>query len=252
MTAVMFVLAVTSMAVSTFNEVKTVRRHQWFMVILLVPVSFGVFLVGRNLWWELRPFPEFPSLMKHPDKLLVGSVVYFDSFPDNCIHVVPASGGTARKITCLEGELTAWLPDGRVLVTSYGNREKVSDDKQVILDIQTGSVTPSESASIPRWNDVYEVVGPNGERLRTVSRQGRLTLFMQDSNGERELFTVSAPTSYTLGYPAWSPTGEWFVVKDGLDRLLTITTDATPTVRVLAKNAWGQAVTGFDFDAQPD
>jgi hypothetical protein len=66
-------------------------------------------------------------------------------------------------------------------------------------------------------------------------------------NGERTLFSVRAPTSYTLGNPSWSPTGEWFVVKDGLDRLLVITTDETPTVRILAKNAWGQAVTGITF-----
>ena len=245
----MYVLIVTSVAVSTFTEMKKVQKHRWLLAVIFVPVSFAVFMVARNIWWELRPFPDFPSLAKEPDSELVGTVVFFDSFPDNCVHVVPASGGQPRKVTCIQGELTAWLPDGRVQVTSYGNRDKVSDDKRVIVDIRTGSVVPSDSSSIPRWSDVYEVLGPEGERLRTVSRRGRLTLFMKDANGERELFTVSAPTSYTLGYPAWSPTGEWFVVKDGLDRLLTITTDATPTVRVLAKNAWGQAVTGLEIGA---
>lgn len=247
----MYVLACMEVLVTIFSQMNKSHMHRLVLALVLLPIFFGVFVFARNVWWELRPFPDFPSLIKHPDQKLVGSVVFFDSFPDNCIHIVSASGGAPRRVTCLEGEMTAWLPDGRVQVTSYHDRDKASDDKRVIVDIETGKVVAGDSSLIPLWTDVREVLGPNGERLRTVSRGGRLTMYITDAAGERVLFSVSAPTSYSVGYPAWSPTGEWFVVKDGLDRLLTITTDETPTVRVLAKNAWGQAVTGFDFEGEP-
>ena len=223
------------------------NRGRWFLAILLIPVLFGVYVVGRSLWWELRPYPDFPSLIKNPDSNLTGTVAFFDSFPDNCLHVIAASGGSSRKVKCLKGETAAWLLDGRVQVTSYAQRNKDSDDVRLIVDVQTGKTTSVPSDSIPPWSETVQVQGPNGEWVRTVSRRGNLTLFLKDMNGERTLFSVRAPTSYTLGNPSWSPTGEWFVVKDGLDRLLVITTDETPTVRILAKNAWGQAVTGITF-----
>lgn len=226
---------------------KRLVKQPWLLAILLIPTTLGVFIFGRSLWWELRPFPDFPSLIKNPDSNLSGTVAFFDSFPDNCLHIIPASGGDSRKVTCLDGEMAAWLPDGRVQVTSYANREKNSDDTRVIVDVESGKTTSVPSDSIPPWSEVVRVLGPNGEQLRTVSKRGVITLYLRDAGGERELFSVGAPTSYTLGYPSWSPTGEWFVVKDGLDRLLTITTGTAPTVRMLAKNAWGQAVTGLSF-----
>lgn len=226
---------------------KTQDKRRWFLAVLLIPTALGVFFFGRSLWWELRPFPEFPSLKKNPDMSLSGTVAFFDSFPDNCLHIVSASGGDSRKVTCLQGEVATWLPDGRVQVTSYGNRDDDSDDTRVIVDVETGTLTPARSDSIPPWSQSARVPGPNGEQVRTTSERGVITLYLRDVSGERELLSVGAPTSYTFSSPSWSPTGEWFVVKDGLDRLLTITTDATPSVRVLAKNAWGQAVTGLSF-----
>ncbi len=221
------------------------NRGRWFLAILLIPFLFGVYVVGRSLWWELRPYPDFPSLIKNPDSNLTGTVAFFDSFPDNCLHVIAASGGSSRKVKCLKGETAAWLLDGRVQVTSYAQRNKDSDDVRLIVDVQTGKTTSVPSDSIPPWSETVQVQGPNGEWVRTVSRRGNITLFLKDMNGERALFSVRAPTSYTLGFPSWSPTGEWFVVKDGLDRLLVVTTDETPTIRILAKNAWGEAVTGI-------
>lgn len=230
---------------------KRLNKRNWYLACLVVPLFLVIFLVGRNVWWELRPFPDYPSLLKHPDSQLGGTVAYFDSFPDNCIHVVAASGGVPRKVACMEGESASWLPDGRVQVTSYGNRKDATDDKRVIVDPETGNATAANSDSIPQWMKPTTVEGPNGERVRSVSRHGVFALFLTDISGERKLFSVRAPTSYTMGEPAWSPTGEWFVIKDGLDRLLTITTDATPTVRILVKNAWGQAVTGLSLSTVP-
>ena len=226
---------------------KRLVKQPWLLAILLIPTILGVFIFGRSLWWELRPYPDFPSLIKNPDPKLTGTVAFFDSFPDNCLHVVAASGGSSRKVKCLKGETATWLLDGRVQVTSYANREKNSDDERFIVDVETGSTTSVPSDLIPPWSEVVRVLGPNGEQLRTVSKRGNFTLYLRDAGGERTLFSVRAPTSYTLGYPSWSPTGEWFVVKDGLDRLLVVTTDETPTVRILAKNAWGHAVTGLLF-----
>ncbi len=226
---------------------KDLRKQRWFLAVVLPPVLFGAYVFGRSLWWELRPYPDFPSLIKNPDSNLTGTVAFFDSFPDNCLHVIAASGGSSRKVKCLKGETATWLLDGRVQVTSYAQRNKDSDDERFIVDVQTGKTTSVPSGSIPPWSETVQVQGPNGEWVRTVSRRGNITLFLKDMNGERSLFSVRAPTSYTLGYPSWSPTGEWFVVKDGLDRLLLITTDVTPTARILAKNAWGQGVSGINF-----
>jgi len=226
-------------------------KHKWLLACSVVPVVLLVFLVGRNVWWELRPFPNYPSLISHPDSRLTGTVVYFDSFPDNCVHVVAASGGESRKVACVEGEATAWLPDGRVQVTSYGIPEQSSDDKRIIIDVETGEPVPIATSPNPQWTESSAGEGPNGERVRSASRRGIFTLFLTDIGGERKLFSVKAPTSYTMRDPAWSPTGEWFVIKDGLDRLLTITTGATPSVRVLAKRAWGHAVTGLRVGIDP-
>lgn len=232
---------------ATFLQVKRQDKRRWFLGVLVIPTALGAFFFGRSLWWELRPFPEFPSLKKNPDTSLSGTVAFFDSFPDNCLHIIAASGGNSRKVKCLDGEMAKWLPDGRVQVTSYANRDKDSDDTRVIVDVETGTMTSAPAESIPPWSDIARVLGPNGEQVRTVSERGVITLYLRDASGERELFSVGAPTSYTLDHPSWSPTGEWFVVKDGLDRLLVITTDTTPSVRVLTKNAWGHAVTGLSF-----
>ena len=245
--SVMSILPNMRCGMSTLSIVNMTSKQRWLLTGLLIPAAFGAFMFGRSLWWELRPFPNYPSLIKHPDERLMGTVAFFDSFPDNCLHIVSASGGSPRKVKCLEGEVATWLPDGRVQVTSYANRNKNSDDTRVIVDVETGKSVPVRSEAIPPWSEVVQVLGPNGEQVRVVSRRGVIKLFLRDINGERELLSVGAPSSYTFGYPSWSPTGEWFVVKDGLDRLLTITTGATPTVRVLAKNAWGQAVTGLSF-----
>ena len=226
---------------------KKVSKKQWFLTILLIPSVIGIFVFGRSLWWELRPFPDFPSLINNPDTKLRGTVVFFDSFPDNCLHVIAASGGTSRKVKCLKGEVATWLPDGRVQVTSYADRDKSTDDERFIVDVATGQSLSVSPESIPAWSEATQMQGPNGEQVRTVSRRGTITLFLKNANRERVLFSVGAPTSYTLSYPSWSPTGDWFVVKDGLDRLLVITTNETPTVRILAKNAWGQDVTGRTF-----
>ncbi len=243
----MSVLSDSRLNVSTFCKMKRLSKQHWFLALLLLPALLGVFVFSRSLWWELRPFPDFPSLVNNPDTNLTGTVAFFDSFPDNCLHVIAASGGVSRKVKCLKGEMATWLPDGRVQVTSYADRDKSSDDTRVIVNVETGRTTPVLSASIPPWSDPRVVQGPNGEEVRTISRRGNIALILKDVNGERTLLSVNAPTSYTLGPPSWSPTGDWFIVKDGIDRLLTITTNATPTVRILAKNAWGQAVTGRSF-----
>ena len=60
----------------------------------------------------------------------------------------------------------------------------------------------------------------------------------------RTLLSVPAPDTYTFGQPVWSPDGEWFVVKDDLDHLLSVTTADDSTTRVLVEGGFGQAITG--------
>ena len=210
-------------------------------------VAVGGFFVARALWWSLRPTPEFSSLVAEPDESLVGTVAFIRPFPkDDCVWTVAAAGGEPEEVACIEGGAGAleWLPDGRLQSTRYKGGEGTSDTGSWIIDVATGEVEEVPADEIPPRTEPPTVVGPDGERIETRSERGRLTMTMTAGGETRTLLSVPAPDTYTFGQPVWSPDGEWFVVKDDLDHLLSVTTADDSTTRVLVEGGFGQAITG--------
>jgi len=231
------------------------RRRRWPIIapVVLVVVVVG-FLLGREVYWSLRPVPEFASLVTDPDPSLTGTVAFQEVGADNCVWVVPASGGAARKVTCLEGfaggGTLRWLPDGRLQDTRYPRAGSDESARSVIIDVRTGATTDVPAAEIPpapAWQE--HPAGPGGETIDDRSRRGRLTVSLTADGRSRELLSVGAPSTYSLGQWAWSADGSFVVAKDDTDRLLLITTGDPSKTRVLAEGGWGAAVTGRTFSA---
>lgn len=216
------------------------------LVAVAVVVVVGGFFFARSLWWSLRPTPEFPSLVTEPDESLVGTVAFIRPFPeDDCVWIVAAAGGKPEQVACIDGgagELE-WLADGRLQSTRYEGGEGTSDTGRWIIDVPTGDVEEVPADEIPPRGEPAPVLGPDGEQVESVTSRGRLTMTMTLGDEVRTLLSVAAPDTYTFGSPAWSPYGEWFVVKDDLDRLLLVTTGDDSSTRVLVDGGYGQAVT---------
>lgn len=232
------------------QQVRSGRRRLIVGVLVGVAlvVAVGGFFVARALWWSLRPTPEFPSLVAEPDESLMGTVAFIRPFPeDDCVWIVAAAGGEPEEVACIDGGAGSleWLPDGRLQATRYKGGEGTSDTGRWIIDPATGEVETVPRDEIPpRAEPPTTVVGPDGEQVETVSERGRLTMTMTVGDDTRTLLSVAAPDTYTFGQPAWSSDGEWFVVKDDLDRLLLVTTADDSTARVQVYGGYGQAVTG--------
>jgi hypothetical protein len=241
------------------SDRRRTRRRGAIVAVLAVVgliVVAGGFFVGRSLWWSLRPTPEFPSLVSDPDESLVGTVAFIRPFPeDDCVWIVAAAGGEPEEVACIDGGAgdLEWLPDGRLQSTRYKGGEGTSDTGNWIIDVATGETEEVPVDDIPpRTEPPTTVVGPAGERITTVSERGRLTMTMSADGDTRTLLSVVAPDTYTFGQPVWSPDGEWFVVKDDLDRLLLVTTADDSTTRVLVESGFGQAVTGDQVPGRAD
>jgi hypothetical protein len=230
------------------QQVRSGRRRVVVAVVVGVAlvVAVGGFFVARALWWSLQPTPEFPSLVAEPDESLVGTVAFIRPFPeDDCVWIVAAAGGEPEKVACIDGGAGGleWRLDGRLQSTRYKGGEGTSDTGSWIIDPATGEVETVPRDEIPPQAEPPTVVGPGREQVETVSERGRLTMTMTAGGETRTLLSVAAPDTYTFGQPAWSPDGEWFVVKDDLDRLLSVTTADDSTTRVLVEGGFGQAIT---------
>ena len=231
------------------------RRTAPFIVgaLLVVAVLTGGFFFARSLWWALRPTPSFPLLVDNPDPLLRGTVAYLKPYPnDHCIYVAAASGAASKRLTCVEGakgggEL-AWLDDGKLQVTHYGDAQHPDDIWRKTIDVETAAIEDVPRSAIPaRQEPPASAAGPNGEIVTSSSGRGTLTVTMTTRERTRTLLSVGAPDTYTFGSPVWGLDGSWFVVKDDLDRLLVVTTGEPSQTRVLVEGGWAQAVTGEDF-----
>lgn len=231
------------------------RRRRWPIIapVVLVVVVVG-FLLGREVYWNLRPVPEFGSLVTDPDPSLTGTVAFQGVGADNCVWVVPASGGAARKVTCpvgfAGGGTLRWLPDGRLQDSWYPGPDTQVAARSVIIDVRTGATTDVPAAEIPPAPARQEhPTGPGGETVADRSQHGRLTVTLTVDGRSRELLSVEAPSTYSLGQWAWSADGSFVVAKDDTDRLLLITTGDSSKTRVIAEGGWGAAVTGRTFPA---
>lgn len=227
------------------------RRRVAVGVAAAAVVLIGGFFFGRALWWSLRPAPSFPALVDNPDPSLHGTVAYLQPYPnDDCIYVAAASGAASKRLSCFGsaggGELV-WLSDGRLEITHYGDAQHPDDVWRKIVDVETGAIEDVPRDEIPAWSEPPATApGPNGEIITSTSSRGTLTVTLTTDDDTRSLLSVGAPNTYTFGSPAWGPEGDWFVVKDDLDRLLVVTTGDPSQTRVLVEGGWGQAVTGAE------
>ena len=231
------------------------RRSRKRTVAILLPIAMvlliGGFFLGRSLWWSVRPAPDFPSLATTPDPGRRGTVAYIKPYPhDNCVFVVAASGGPPKEVGCVEGAATdlRWLPDGRLEGSRFERGPGMTVNRRWIADVRAGTIEDVPNSESPPMKDLPESVpGPHGEEVVATSARGRLTVTLRSDEGTRTLLSVDAPETYTLGQPAWSPDGTWFVVKDDLDRLLLVTTADPSQTSELVDGGWGQAATDADL-----
>ena len=199
--------------------------------------------------------PKFESLAAQPDSALLGTVAFLKPFPDNdCVWFVAASGGAPKKVACVEADAGAleWLPDGRIQATRYKGGEGTGETQSWILDVTTCAVEAVPRDQIPPQQTPPSVAsGPQGEKVSSKSENGRLTMKMSDQTGTRTLLAVDAPDTYAFGQPTWSPDGEWFIVKDDVDRLLLVTTADPSRTRVLVDGGYDPAVSADEDPSNP-
>jgi len=229
------------------------RRGLIIGAAIAVPLLLvGGILLGRSLWWSLRPTPEFPALAAARDDTRVGTIAYVGAYPnDGCIWVARAAGGAERRVGCVRGSANdlVWGADGRLTGTRFVRSAEDGTTYGWVVDLPAGTIrdVPGSRGAPSKGRASEEPVGPNGESVAFTSSRGRLTVTLEDGATTRTLVSVAAPDTYTFGQTAWSPDGSYFVVHDDLDRVLLITTAADPEVLVVGERGWGPAVT----DAEP-
>lgn len=233
---------------------------------LVVAIVVVVVLAAREL---SRPVPGFPSLAATPDMTLQGTVAYLGD--GNCVFVVAAAGSPSKQALCLPpfdpkdaetlgkpyGPQLTWRADGRLEVTMFrmsgptgkGEPPTYGPYWQKVVDVRTGAVADTPAASLPAVPAVTgrTTTDPAGNTVRFTSNpeSGHVTVTLTDKAGAtRTLLDERGPGSYTYGIAAafFAPDFRTVYADDG--RILVITLDATPVVRVLVK----PADTGVDRD----
>jgi hypothetical protein len=149
------------------------------------------------------------------------------------VHLVSLSGSPDRRVACnADGDYTpvenvVWLDDGRL---------QVFKDTYTVYDLRTGtSVVISADAAVSMPAPV--ITNADGQTLAATSTGGRVAVTVTDANGTRTLLDKDAGKLYELGTPQWAADGTSVLVHDSADRILLITTGATPVTRVLATSA---------------
>lgn len=234
------------------------RRRRWTIAaVVAVPILLiGGLLLGRSVWWSLRPTPDFPALASVPDATRAGTIAYIQAYPDDgCVWVARASDGERRRVGCVEGSVgnLTWRADGRLEGTRFVRTARGGPEDRWIADIPAGTIRDVPGSRQPPSKEPVpdDPAGPNGERASFRSTRGRLTVTITDAAGTRSSTSVAAPDTYTFGQTAWSPDGSYLAVHDDLDRVLLITTGAHPRILLVAKGGWGPAVTSIDVLAAP-
>jgi Tol biopolymer transport system component len=116
------------------------------------------------------------------------------------IYVVPAGGGTARRITGVGSQdHPDWSPDGRLIAYTWAY-DLGFDDVRVIRPDATGDAPVTDDLSV---SDGYPAWAPSGRRL-AISRLGRIWTVAPDGSGLRQV-THGGPANLGDYDPSWQP-----------------------------------------------
>lgn len=250
------------------------RRARWaltaavaigaVLVVLLITVIVQVATADR---WAP---PEFGSLAAQPDPTLQGTVAYVAAGP-RCVRVVAAAGQPEKDLLCVGDQVSTpsagtgtagatsptkemgpqlrWRPDGRLEVTMFrmadpgaspSSELQLAAGWQKVIDVATGEIqdvppgdVPAEPAEVPA-----PTVNAAGERVDTVTADGRTSVLLDSGAGARTLLSFPAAPSeanYQFGPAFWAPGGDWIAAGDG--RILIITPTDPAITRVLRDDA---------------
>jgi hypothetical protein len=242
------------------------RRHRRTIVLAVVAVVAVVLGIGvaSVLREAARTVPAFPSLLDAPDPTLVGTVAYVDG-STGCVRIVPLGGGPSRQVYCLPpldpadaeakgkpvGPELVWRPDERLRITMFRMTDPpgpgVRPGWQRTVDVTSGAVTETPADAVRDAPDLTTrpAAAPDGRTLafRSDPASGEVAITVTGADGTvRTLLEARGPGTYTYGLRTafWGPDGRTVLADDG--RILVITTDPTPVVRVLVDNeagGWG-------------
>lgn len=232
-------------------------------VLLVAVLAFVGFAAVRDFQRQALPTPTFPSLADAPDASLHGTVAFIseakgskDPRRQACARVALASGAAARDVYCWPidqpAQATAvWTDDGRLLVTSFRERQgegAPEPEWAKHVDVSTGRLEDvpadrlgvgAEPSSGPRTN-------PDGQRLNLESGSGEAVIHLfGPRDEERKLLEVTDgnPSWSIQAGPVWSPDFDWVMSWDA--GLLVTTASDTPRTRTLAEEASASPY-GFD------
>lgn len=245
------------------------RRISVIVGVTIVVVVSAALVLGLLLVRELtRQVPQFPSLAKHPDTSLQGTVAYFAD-QTRCVKIVAAAGRPVKTVFCLPkmdvakavkegkeiGPQLVWLPGGRLQVTMFrmtppakpGAVPALHRGWQKIVDVRTGKIDDVAWADVPSQPNrhTHPTASPSDQRISWTSDNGRVKITLTGPDGSRTLLSAQGPGEYTyrLGAAFWAPNWQWVAADDG--RILIITTGHPPVTRVLTSESSQGA---FDAD----
>jgi hypothetical protein len=199
-----------------------------------------------------KPVPAFPSLSSHPDAALHGSVAYVVVEKDvaaksmsGCARVTLASGRPSKDLLCWPFDpaapvTVAWRDPSHLLVTLSSTRSKAPDLQPrwaKVVDVASGTTTEVAADRIGKGANPPSGPTTNaaGATVLASGGGGNLELSLRTRSSTRTLLSVhdSNPGWGIQSGPAWAPDGTWILWSDG-NRLLSTTTGARPTTRVLS------------------
>lgn len=226
--------------------------------------------VAAAIWaFGIAPLPDYPSLADDPDPSIPGRIAFVRLGERTCLHVVPAAGGSARRLLCSDEESWGrgqvawfggpirWTRDGLIVVQAFGP----AGSEAIVVHPETGRVLerisveePLAERPLPGIDDVRS----DGAKL-IVSRSGgdaALGITPVDAS-PRELARVSGPPTYAFWEARWSPDGEWILVRDSNQDILVARASEGTRLRLLADRvsgpfAWyisGRADQAIDVDS---